>query len=66
MADAPKKGLALLLLGGKKPTKDEPEAEAEDASEEARKAAAQGILDALADKDVDALDEALGAWMDAR
>jgi hypothetical protein len=57
MADAPKKGLALLLLGSKraKPTEDEPK---EDDASEMRRTAAEAFLAAIEEKDADALGEA--------
>lgn len=74
MADTNKKGLALLLLGGKpkkaadKPTEGEPATDdSVQGPSEARLSAAQGLIDAMnqGTGDAEAMDEALAAWVDA-
>lgn len=61
MADEKKKGLGLLLA--LKPKSSEPPAS--DMRDSPRRLAAQGVLDAVKDGDVSALEDALATFLDA-
>ncbi len=64
---AEKKGLLMALLAPKKPMgdMDDEKPMGDTGDEEAKKLAAQGILQALKDEDSDALSDALSTFMDA-